>query len=192
MTDDASMLETAVRLFIGLQPDHEGQAAIRSHQCLWRWPPRVGLLRAEHLHMTLHCLGWVHSARVHELQHMLGTVPMQPIPIVLRTTASWKKVAVLLSDENVALNDLRWRLMVPLMRMGLRVEGHWKPHVTLARYAHGAVPPASSPPVFWTARHFSLVLSTPLPRPPYVQHDVLYHYAAEAEMPQKTIATICD
>lgn len=189
MNDDASMPETALRLFIGLQPDDAVQAAIRSHQSLWRWPPRARLLQAEHLHMTLHFLDLVHSARVDELQHVLGTIPMQPIPIVLRTTAVWK-VAVLLADENVALNDLRSRLMVPLLRMGLRVDGHWTPHVTLAREAAGAAPPAGSPPVHWTARHFALVLSTRSPRPPHVRHDVLRRYPSETDRPQKTIATI--
>lgn len=190
MRDDASMPEAALRLFIGLQPDEDVQAAIRSHQSLWRWRPGARLLRAEHFHMTLHFWEQVHPARVDELQHVLGTIPMQPIPIVLRTTALWKKVAVLLVEENVALNDLRLRLMVPLLRMGLRVEGHWTPHLTLARDPHGAVPPTGSPPVHWTARHFSLVLSTRSPRPPHVRHDVLRRYPSEADRPQKTIATI--
>lgn len=192
MRDDASMSEAALRLFVGLQPDDGVLAAIRSHQSLWRWPPRARLLKVEHFHMTLHFWDRVHSARVDELQHVLGTIPMPPIPIVLRTKALWTKVAVLLADENVALNDLRSRLMVPLLRMGLRVEGHWTPHVTLARNAHGAVPPTGSPPVHWTARHFSLVLSTLSPRPPYVRHDVLRRYPSETDRPQKAIATICD
>ena len=50
--------------------------------------------------------------------------------------AGFVVMAVLLADENVALDDLRSRLMVPLLRMGLRVEGHWRPHVTLARKLH--------------------------------------------------------
>lgn len=191
MHDDPSMPETALRLFIGLQPDDDVQAAIRSNQSLWRWPPRARLLKAEHFHMTLHFWERVHSARVDELQHVLGTIPMQPIPIVLRTTAVWK-VAVLLADENVALNDLRSRLMVPLLRMGLRVDGHWTPHVTLARHALGAVPPACSPPVHWTARHFSLVRSTLSPTPPFVQHDVLRRYPVSDGIPRSPIATICD
>ena len=192
MHDDPSMPETALRLFIGLQPDDEGQAAIRSHQSLWRWPARARLLQAEHLHMTLHFLDLVHSARVDELQQVLGTILMQPIPIVLRTTASWAKAAVLLADENVALDDLRSRLMVPLLRMGLRVEGHWTPHVTLARHAPGAMPPACSPPVHWTARHFSLVRSTRSPAPPFVQHDVLRRYPVSDDIPRSPVATICD
>ena len=192
MNDDASMPETAMRLFIGLQPDDEVQAEIRSHRSLWRWPARARLLRAEHLHMTLHFLDLVHSARVEELQHVLGTIPMQPTPIVLRTTALWTKVAVLLAEENVALNDLRLRLMVPLLRMGLRVDGHFTPHVTLARRALGAVPPACSSPVHWTARHFSLVRSTLSPTPPFVQHDVLRRYPASDDLPRSPIATICD
>jgi 2'-5' RNA ligase len=101
-------------------------------------------------------------------------------------------VAVLLADENVALNDLRSRLMVPLLRMGLRVDGHWTPHVTLARHALGAVPPACSPPVHWTARHFSLVRSTLSPTPPFVQHDVLRRYPVSDGIPRSPIATICD
>jgi 2'-5' RNA ligase len=173
MHDDASMPESALRLFIGLQPDDDVQAAIRSHQSLWRWPPRARLLKPEHFHMTLHFWEQVHPALVDELQRVLGTVPMQPIPMVFRSTALWKKAAVLLAEENAALNDLRCRLMVPLMRMGLRVEGHWTPHVTLARQPSDAVPPASFPPVHWTACHFALVRSTLSPRPPHVRHDVL-------------------
>ncbi len=88
---------------------------------------------------------------VDEPQHVLGTIPMQPILIVrARTTAMWK-VAVLLADENVALNRSRCRLMVPLSRMGLRVDGHWTPHVTLAReYRAAPCRRTGSPPVHWT------------------------------------------
>jgi 2'-5' RNA ligase len=139
--------------------------------------------------MTLHFLGLVHAARVDELQHALAEIPMAPLSLVLRTPALWE-VAVLLADENAALRDLRLRLMVPLLRMGLRVDGRWTPHVTLARKARGAVPPACSPPVHWNACHFALVLSTLSSTPPYARHDVLRRYPVETERPQKTMATI--
>ena len=179
MTDDALMPETALRLFIGLQPDSAVQADLQKHQKLWRWSTTARPFDVEQFHLTLHFLGWVHSARLSELQLALATVPVEPLSLVLRSTALWE-VAVLLADDNVALDDLRMRLMVPLMRMGLRVDGHWTPHVTLARKAKGSVPPVHSFPLPWTASHFSLVLSTPLPRPPYVRHEVLSRYPTQA------------
>ena len=179
MTDDAFMPETALRLFIGLQPDAAVQADLQKHQKLWRWSATARPFEVELFHMTLHCLGWVHSARLRELQQALATVPFEPFSLVLRTPALWE-VAVLLADDNVALDDLRLRLLVPLMRMGLQVDGHWTPHVTLARKAKRSVPPVHCFPVHWAASHFSLVLSTPLSRPPYVRHEVLKRYPTQA------------
>lgn len=175
----APMPETALRLFIGLRPEGEARTSLQAHQRLWRWPAGVRLLEAEHLHLTLHFLGLVHSARVDALQHALAEIPMTPIPLLFRTPAAWS-VAVLLAEENAALRDLRQRLMVPLLRLGLPVDGHWTPHVTLARHAKGAVPPSCPPLVHWTAGHFSLVLSTLSPRPPYVRHEVLRRYPTQA------------
>ena len=47
-----------------------------------------------------------------------------------------------------------------LRAQGLPQEARpWRPHVTLARRAHGAATPHSFEPVEWTARSFELVCS---------------------------------
>lgn len=60
------------RLFIGLLPDRQVQAAIQRHCREWEWPKGTEPTRFGRYHLTLHALGHV------------GLVPEQRLRTVLR------------------------------------------------------------------------------------------------------------
>jgi 2'-5' RNA ligase len=66
---------------------------------------------------------------------------------------------VLESDAPAPLMDLQARLGLALDALGLPVEQRpYRPHVTVARKAQGAVPPGATP-VPWAVRDHALVVS---------------------------------
>lgn len=167
------------RLFVGLMPDAEVQNAIARQRRGWQLPDGAVPTRLLQLHLTLHFLEQVEHSRALDLQQALAEVRMEEIALTLRTPELWTapKAAVVRADENEALNDLRERIARPLRRLGLPTRAQWTPHVTLARDAQGAVPPADSVPVPvpWVAKDFALIWSHLLPT---LHYEVLARYPA--------------
>lgn len=68
----------------------------------------------------------------------------------------------------MALRALHEQLGDRLRRLDLAADTRpYVPHVTLARHAGAAIPPARVAPVRWQARGFALVVSTGLKVPRY-------------------------
>jgi 2'-5' RNA ligase len=64
------------------------------------------------------------------------------------------------SDTPAGLATLHADLAALLRAQGLRVEARaFRPHVTLARHAQGAMPPAEPPAIEWAVRGYALVRS---------------------------------
>jgi 2'-5' RNA ligase len=150
---------TSKRLFIALWPDARVRAALAARRDAWQWPPGAAVVNADKLHVTLHFLGHVAADRVDDLRAAIA-LPFTPFELTLREPAVWRGgVAVLESDAPAPLMDLQARLGLALDALGLPVEQRpYRPHVTVARKAHGAVPPGATP-VPWAVRDYALVVS---------------------------------
>jgi 2'-5' RNA ligase len=131
---------------------------------------------AERLHLTLHFIGAVPVARLAEVGDGLA-VPCAPFDLQFDEAAAWPRGLAVLSPREVpaALVELHQRLAGALQRLALPVESRpWRPHVTLARRAAGAVPPAAAPAGRWAVRGYALVQSQG-------GYRTLRHYPASSE-----------
>lgn len=152
-----------LRLFIGLWPEPPLRQALAAQQEAWQWPRQARRVAAEKLHLTLHFLGEVEADRVGPLQAALSTVPVPPLALQWASPAGvmWHGgLAVLLLQPDEPLLALHAALGAVLGAQGLPVQTRrFKPHVTLARRADGAVPAAVAPALPYTAQHVALVAS---------------------------------
>jgi 2'-5' RNA ligase len=151
----------ALRLFIGLWPEPPLREALQQHQAAWSWPRGARLVAPDKLHMTLHFLGDVEAARVPPLQVALAGIAVPPMVLPWAAPALWGGgLAVLLTQAHEALDALHATLADLLQAQGLPVERRrFKPHVTLARRADGAVPAPLPPALPYTAQDIALVAS---------------------------------
>jgi len=153
-----------LRLFIALWPDADTRDALVDYQRAWAWPPRAALVKPEQLHLTLHFLGDVPAHRLPELASELR-VGFEPIALKLVHGEVWPQgVAVLRPQRSPpGLGQLHTALSGVLSALGLPLDAKlFRAHVTLARRAHGGVPPTNSPGVGWSVREgYVLVRSLP-------------------------------
>lgn len=144
-------MAATARLFIGLWPTPAVLQAVLAQRERWSWPTGARLVAAPKLHLTLHFLGDVATARIPDLIAALGG-PVPALVLTLDTAAVWRQgVAVLAPGapppELLALHD---HLGATLQRLSLPVETRrFRPHLTLARDARGAMPPAAVEPIDW-------------------------------------------
>jgi RNA 2',3'-cyclic 3'-phosphodiesterase len=153
-----------LRLFTALWPEEATAAKIAGWQAAWQWPPRAAPIKPDRLHVTLHFLGDVAAARLPELEQVLA-VPVDAFTLEFGAGEVWRNgVAVLLPKEvPAALTRLHERLGDAVRRLGLPIEERpYRPHVTLARRAWNAVPPAAGADLRWhVADGYVLVRSRP-------------------------------
>lgn len=141
-----------VRLFIALWPPDAVRAAIVRWQGQWRWPDNAAIVKPDRLHVTLHFLGDVAPARVLDLKYVLGRVASQGFALHFGHGEMWQHGTAVLRPENspTALRGLHGRIGLALAEIGLPVEDRaYRPHVTLARRAFGAKPPAELAQLDW-------------------------------------------
>ena len=164
MPANATAAAKPVRLFLALWPDQPTRDAIAAWQRSWDWPPHAALVQPERLHLTLHFLGNVPR---HQLALLAAGLQVKAAPFELRLERGevWPKgVAVLCPEQTPpALRRLHRDLGNLLMALGLPLEPKpFRAHVTLARRASGAMPPATGPGWCWQLRHgYVLVRSLP-------------------------------
>jgi 2'-5' RNA ligase len=154
----------SIRLFLGLWPTAAQRAAVQAHADAWSWPEPARRTRAERVHLTLHFIGQVAPDRLPELQQALA-VPWQGCDLALDRAEVWPGGIAVLEATQLppALMDLHARLGQALGQLGLPAESRrFRPHVTLARKAGGARPPAEWAPLHWSvAPRYALVQSLP-------------------------------
>lgn len=155
----------AMRLFLALWPPPPIRQALADLQARWQWPAEAAWVRPERLHLTLHFIGHVPAARVPALGPALD-VPFEPH--VLRLDRGRCKVwpggiAVLELEAAPALLRLHSALADALRDAELPVEERrFRPHVTFARRAAGAMGPRDLPALEWpVADGYALVRSIP-------------------------------
>jgi len=153
------------RLFLALWPGAAAREALAAWQAAWTWPANALPVPPERLHLTLHFLGDVRRNRLAELGQGLASVPFSAFDLSLSRAAVWPHpdLAVLLPDAMPPrLLQLHQALRAALQALGVRTDDRaFRPHMTLARRAQGATPPAEAPQVRWRVREFTLVDSRP-------------------------------
>jgi 2'-5' RNA ligase len=153
-----------MRLFLAIWPAADVLAALAALQSAWRWPPGVALVPTERLHLTLHFLGAVPARAAGRLRCALS-VPFEPFALGPGQCRMWPGgIAVLeFAQLPAAAHALHAALGRALRAEGLRVEDRaWRPHVTFARKAASARPPAAAVRLDWLAdAGYALVRSAP-------------------------------
>lgn len=161
-SSDASPECSSARLFLALCPGVAEQAALTAHVAAWQWPAGAARYAPADWHITLHFLGSVPQQRLAELRAGL-TVPMTPFELRFGQAELWPHgLAVLLpSALPQALLQLYDRLGQALQGLGLKADSRpYRPHLTLARHATQALPPASCPAWEWPVQGYALMAST--------------------------------
>jgi 2'-5' RNA ligase len=151
----------SARLFLALWPDPEVRAALRESRDSWTWNPSAAPVPDENLHLTLHFLGDVPRSRLTELGAGLR-VAFEAFDLSLTRFSTWPHGVAVLEPDSIptGLLMLHAELGDALRRLDLPVESKpYRPHVTLARHAGGAVAPADRPQIPWTAGVYALVES---------------------------------
>jgi RNA 2',3'-cyclic 3'-phosphodiesterase len=142
----------SLRLFLALWPAPALLDELLAHSDAWSWPERARRTRPERLHVTLHFLGNVPAGHLPALRSGLAA-KWTGCDLALDRATVWPGgIAVLEASElppelarlHAALADRLRELEVPVE------DRPYRPHVTLARKAHGAKAPAFAP-LHWTA-----------------------------------------
>lgn len=151
-----------VRLFIALVPDDEVREQLADWRDAWNWTRSATPVKTGRLHVTLHFLGDVERDRVGKLIDMLPE-SFPPFDLALGNAALWPHGIAVLEPESVPaeLKDLHDAIAVVLQRMGLQVDARpYRPHVTLARRATGALLQGTGPEINWRIDRYALMQST--------------------------------
>ena len=153
--------EATSRLFVALWPDAAALRALTGWQARWSWPQRAVVVAPEQLHLTVQFIGAVPNARLPELARELA-LPMRPFELSFGRAGHWPKGLAVLCPDAVpdGLTALHTGLQAALQRLALPVDARpFRPHVTLARRATGALPPSEPATLQWSVRGYALVQS---------------------------------
>ncbi len=149
------------RLFLALWPEPDARDALRAWRDLWTWPRGAAPVTADKLHLTLHFLGDLPTARLQELTDGFA-VPFTPFKLHFGTPAVWNGGIAVLEPlhQPPELLRLHRHLGMALLDLDLAPEARaYKPHVTMARRAAQAVLPATAPALAWPVSSYCLVES---------------------------------
>lgn len=169
----------SARLFLALCPGPEEQTALGAHVATWQWPAQASRYAPADWHLTLHFIGAVPLARLAEWQAGLA-VPMSAFTLPFGQAELWPHGLAVLLPTTIPepLQQLHARLAQALQRLDLKIDPRpFRPHVTLARHAPAARPPAAPAAFSWRAHGYALMAATGQPRQRY---QVLQHYEASA------------
>ena len=149
------------RLFLALWPAPAVRDALRTWRDAWTWPRGASPVHADKLHVTLHFLGDLPSARLPELAAGFA-VPFTPFSLRIAHAAIWHKGVAVLEplEEPPGLLALHANLSQALLGLGLQPEARtYRPHVTMARRAAGAGVLDAGQVVDWQVDRYVLVES---------------------------------
>ncbi len=170
----------STRLFLALCPGEADKAALAAHAQSWQWNADATRYAPADWHVTLHFIGSLPRPRMDALRAELA-VPMTPFELRLGQPALWPRGLAVLLPIAVpeALRELHARLGHALRGLGLRADTRpYHPHITLARGAAQARPPARWPAFGWQVTGYALMESTGQARQRY---RVLQHYGPALE-----------
>lgn len=150
------------RLFLALWPGNEQRRLIANHVATWRGRESGHWYASLDWHVTLWFLGAVECYRWDALADGFG-LSFQPFALWLDQPQRWPHGLAVLTTSDVppplmALHDgLAQRVAAAGLPLDVRP---YRPHVTLARRAPDAQPPAAAVPVRWDVDGYALVRST--------------------------------
>lgn len=150
------------RIFLALWPNDAVRKQLATHANEWVWPPGCVKYMPADWHITLHFIG---SVNANQLEKILASeaVPFKSFELILDWPQLWSDRLAVLCTNNVpsALLALHDQLGQTLSELDLIPQPHhYQPHVTLARRANGALPPAKFTEVVWPVQSYALVTST--------------------------------
>lgn len=151
----------SLRLFLALWPDAHTRAHLLDWQQTQKWPAGARLTTPADLHLTLHFLGQVPQDRLVDLLQTLPPLGESALPLHLDTLEVWPNGVAALCPQAIPepLHRLHQNLGRCLDALDLPRESRaYRPHVTLARKAHGLTA-TSRPAVPWQAHSYVLALS---------------------------------
>jgi RNA 2',3'-cyclic 3'-phosphodiesterase len=154
-------IDCGARLFLALWPSPAVRRDLAAQQARWAWPAGAAPTAADKLHLTLHFIGAVPSVRLPEVTQGLR-VHAPRFALMLDGAEVWPNHCAVLCSSQMpsALTRLHGALAQALRALGLPVEPRaFRPHVTLARHATGAVPQTPSAALRWPVRGYALVQS---------------------------------
>ena len=160
----------SVRLFFGIWPGYTASAQLAELQGRWDWPPDASVYSPAKLHMTLHFLGNLPVDLVPRLGVAAHSIRFRPFDLELVKAGTWREANVAWvspapSEPLMALHDELGRA---LERIDVQIESRcYAPHLTLARKAGHATPPAEFEPIPWRVTNFVLARSVPGGQPAY-------------------------
>lgn len=167
------------RLFIGLLPDRQVQAAIQRHCRDWQWPDGARPTRFGRYHVMLHFLGEVGVAPEQRLCRALRETAVEPLQLELCLPQKWRNhIGVLRPADHDGLQALHERLALAVSAAGLRPAGKITPHVTLARDAAQARPPATTRHIPWRVDQFVLIWSRLWPEVTPSRYEIVERFGA--------------
>lgn len=158
----------ALRLFLALWPDAATVRRIAAHADGWTLPGRR--MPPQDWHVTLHYIGKVAAERIPAVADALA-LQCPPFELVLDQPRLWPRGLAVVEASRVPepLGELHAALAAALRQLELPVEERrFRPHVTLARNAGEAEPPARPLPIAWPVRGYRLVVSTGQPQARYL------------------------
>jgi 2'-5' RNA ligase len=165
------------RLFLALWPSPRVRAALLEYRDAWRWNTQASLVRPDKLHLTLHFIGNVPRHRLQQIRKGLE-VPFEPFELNFGQPGLWRHGLAVLQPHAIpsSLLQLHDALRQALQRLELPGEStqDFRPHITLARRAVGAVPPDREPVLRWRVRGYALVESM---HEPAGQYGLVQRYA---------------
>jgi len=151
-----------VRLFVALWPGARVRRALAACRDRQRWAEGAAPTPTDKLHLTLHFIGDVPTARVAEVAAGIG-VPLRGFDLQLDIAEHWRNGLAVLRPKAVPadLVQLHADLAAALRRLALPVENRaFRPHVTLARRVAAARPAPALDVVPWHVGGYALVRST--------------------------------
>jgi 2'-5' RNA ligase len=155
------MQEDSTRLFIALWPEPALRAGVSSERDAWHWPAGAMPVADAKLHLTLHFVGAFPRARIAALETVLAALRLAPTTLHASGREVWRGgIAVLLFSADAALSALHAAIGEVLAGFAVALDLRpFSPHVTLARRARGAVPPAGQVDIEWEPSGFALIES---------------------------------
>jgi 2'-5' RNA ligase len=155
------MQENSTRLFVALWPDQALRTRMSSERDAWLWPSGAEPVADAKLHLTLHFVGTFPRARIAALEGALAALRIAPTTLRASGREVWRGgIAVLLFSADAALSTLHAAIGEVLAGFAVALDLRpFSPHVTLARRARGAAPPAARVDFEWDPSGFALVES---------------------------------
>jgi 2'-5' RNA ligase len=153
------------KLFLALWPTEAARNAFAKWRDSWTWPSGATPVRTDLMHLTLHFIGPIDDEQVAPLADALA-MPFSPFELQFGRPALWPNGVAVLEPDSLPQRLVRLHdgLAEALAAAGLPQEiRDYRPHVTMARRATGAMFPAGGPPINWLVGSYALMSSTPGP-----------------------------